>query len=230
MDRAAQLGHASRGQAFEDFLEMVVCALSAGQMEEQYLKVVQRYAAGEPGKRAIDLMTQMFARLVTAMEDAREGYGDILGDIFQGAITYGEHGQFFTPDSVSQMMAEITIPPDTRGKRILDPACGSGRTLLAAARISRQNEFYGQDIDLRCVRMTAINLGLRNLYGYVVWGDSLAVEERLAYRTGLNINGGVIRELPPAERPKPLPQQPAPNGKPADNGPAKQLTLFDMDG
>jgi hypothetical protein len=132
-------------------------------------------------------------------------------------------------------MARMQMDKETHGKRILDPACGSGRTLLAAADINRNNEFYGVDIDLRCARMTAINLGLRNLYGYVIWGNSLALEERLVYSTGLNINGGVIRELPPAERPEVPKVELAPqhaNGKPPTDPPEasekpKQLLLFD---
>lgn len=226
LDTAASYSGRSRGQTFEDFLEIVVCTLSGGQMEEQYLKVVERYAAGQKGKRGIDILAQMFGELVNVMEETR---ADILGDLFMGAITFGERGQFFTPDSLCRMMAQMQLTPEDHGKRIFDPAAGSGRTLLAAAEISPNNEFYGQDIDLRCVRMTAINLGLRNLYGYAIWGNSLENEQLLVYRTGLNINGGVIRELPVAERPKPLPTIPAP-ASPTTNGTHRQLTLFDMDG
>ena len=76
--------------------------------------------------------------------------------------------------------------------------------LLAVAEQNPHWEFIGQDVDLRCVRMTAINLALRNLYGYVVWGDSLTVESKLVYRTGFNINSGVIREITPEQCPYPV--------------------------
>jgi|GEM_PF-3219672 hypothetical protein len=56
--------------------------------------------------------------------------------------------------------------------------------------------------------MTAINLALRNLYGYVVWGNSLAVESKLVYRTGFNIHGGVIREMTPEQCPYPVQRMP----------------------
>jgi hypothetical protein len=123
---------------------------------------------------------------------------DILGDVFQGAITYGEAGQFLTPEPVCDLMARMTLEPagttGTDRKTILDPCCGSGRMLLAAANVRPNCEFVGQDIDLRCVRMTAINLALRNLYGQVIWGNSLAGEYRLGYRTGFNLRG-FVREL-----------------------------------
>ena len=191
LDTAAQRGRTSRSQAFDDFLHMTVCALSGGRMEDQYLATVKRYADGEKGKRGADTLAQMFGRLIELMDETR---ADILGDVFQGAITYGDNGQFFTPDSICTLMAKMTMNEDDHGKRILDPCCGSGRMLLACAAVNRNNEFHGQDVDLRCVRMTAINLALRNLYGCVVWGDALTLEQRLAYRTGFN-GRGFIREV-----------------------------------
>ena len=44
---------------------------------------------------------------------------------------------------------------------VSDPACGSSQMLLAVAEINRGWEFIGQDVDLRCVHMTAIDLALR---------------------------------------------------------------------
>lgn len=149
---------------------------------------------------------------------------DILGDLFEGAISYGEHQQYMTPMPVCRMMARLAIeesgqdeidppvpsaegvpatpapdsePPtlDVAPKRVCDPCCGSGRMLLAVAETHRHWEFVGQDVDLRCVRMTALNLAFRNLYGYVIWGNTLALEQKLVYRTGFN-GSGVIREIP----------------------------------
>lgn len=90
-------------------------------------------------------------------------------------------------------------------ERVCDPCCGSGRMLLSAAMINRNRTFVGQDVDLRCVRMTAINLALHNLYGYVIWGNSLTLEQKLVYQTGFN-GKGVIREVRPAPADDPPPQ------------------------
>ena len=78
----------------------------------------------------------------------------------------------------------------------MTPAGGSGRFLLSCAEKHPHWDFVGVDVDHRCAQMTAINLGLRNLYGYAVWGNSLTLENHRAYRTGFNIHGGVIREEP----------------------------------
>lgn len=173
-------------------------------MEEQYMATVKKHTEGKPGKRGCDSIAHAFGALVQVMEETRK---DILGDLFQGGITYGEAGQFLSPEPICQMMAAMTVGEEEGiGKKsVCDPCCGSGRMLLAVADLKPHWEFVGQDVDLRCVRMTAINLALRNLYGYVIWGNSLGVEKRLVYRTGFNLRG-VIREIPQEDCPAPVKQ------------------------
>lgn len=43
--------------------------------------------------------------------------------------------------------------------------------------------------------MTAINLGLRGLFGFAVWQISLTLELHRVYKIGTNLAGGVNREL-----------------------------------
>jgi len=98
-------------------------------------------------------------------------------------------------------------------------------------------EFVGQDIDLRCVRMTALNLAFRNLYGYVIWGNTLALEQKLIYRTGFD-GQGFLREVPLTACPTPVQQvvqeaTPSPPTEDADSmtsnapsTPKSQLRLF----
>ncbi len=242
LEETARRSGVSRAQAFEDFLHMSVCALSGGQMEEQYLATVKKHAKGKPGKRGCDSISHAFGALVNVMEETRK---DILGDLFQGGITYGEAGQFLSPEPICQMMASMTVgdvseEEGSPRKSVCDPCCGSGRMLLAVADLKPHWEFVGQDVDLRCVRMTALNLALRNLYGYVVWGNSLGLEKRLVYRTGFNLQG-VIRELPLSDCPAPVRQAVAEAPRdvpPIDGGsasalapdklpsPEKQLRLF----
>ncbi|MCH8241882.1 MAG: hypothetical protein IH897_04625 [Planctomycetes bacterium] len=64
---------------------------------------------------------------------------------------------------------------------------------------------------LRCAKITAINLGLRGRYGWVVCGNSLTGETQFAYRIGSFFNEtpnglrrGVIRDVPPEETPVPV--------------------------
>ena len=85
----------SRDQVFSDFLSMAVCALAGGTMEAEYLATIQKYVAGEKGKGPVDPLAAAFGRLVEIMTDIRE---DIIGDLFQGGITYGEHAEYFSVD------------------------------------------------------------------------------------------------------------------------------------
>ncbi len=227
LDDAGQRGQASRGQAFSDFLELAICALSGEQMEDRYLEVAKRYSEGAKGKRGIDQMARAFGFLVELMEDTK---ADILGDIFQGGITYGEHGQFYTPESVTDLMSHMTTEHDSEIRSVSDPCCGSGRMLLAIAKINPHWRFHGQDIDIRCVRMTAINLALRNLHGFILHGGTLRNERRLLYETGFN-GKGVIREIPISE-PSPLSSIPragleADTEPPSENKEMVQKSLFD---
>jgi len=234
LDEAGRRAGVSRGQVFEDFLACTVAALSNRQMEDEYLAVVRKgYGEGERGRRGIDTLTQAFGTLVELMEETRR---DVLGDLFQGGITYGEAGQFLSPEELCRFMAALNLDETKADAIVCDPCCGSGRMLLAYAEHRPAGELVGQDIDLRCVRMTAINLALRNRYGYVLWGNSLASEVKLAYRTGMNASGGFVRYAAPGElaakfAASPLSDAPEPSEIVAvptqrPDGPAKQLHLF----
>ncbi len=60
-----------------------------------------------------------------------------------------------------------------------DPCCGSGWMLLSAAKVQPNWQFVREDVDLRCVRKTAINLGFRNHYGHVAHGNSLTKRQTI---------------------------------------------------
>lgn len=213
LEQLSQRSSVSRGVAFEDWLTAMVCALAAETKESEYLTMVDRHKAGKPGRRGVDLMGQMFATLVQAMSECDD---DVLGDVFQGAITYGENGQYFTPSAVADLLARMTltdneIVENNRPRLVNDPCCGTGRMLLAAANVDPSIECVGQDIDSRCAKITAINLGLRGRYGWVLCGNSLTGTSSFAYRIGSffhetpnGIRRGVIREVPPEATPIPI--------------------------
>ncbi|HQU41356.1 MAG: hypothetical protein B7Z73_00090 [Planctomycetia bacterium 21-64-5] len=163
LEELARRSHMSRGQAFEDWVTAMVSALAAETKEAEYLAIVERNKKGKPGKRGVDLTGEMFAELLLAME---KNEGDVLGDLFEGAISYGENGLFLTPESLAQCMARLSLdeavnPPNDGPVYVNDPCCGTGRMLLEAAKVNPRVELVGQDVDPRCARITAINLGLR---------------------------------------------------------------------
>lgn len=111
------------------------------------------------------------------MENGGQGMYDALGDLFMEYLSFGKNGQFFTPQPICDMMAIMSFTEKPKnGQTVCDPACGSGRLLLGAAKQNRELRFYGSDVDLLCVKMTVLNLALNNLVGEIVWGNPLTLE------------------------------------------------------
>ena len=116
------------------------------------------------------------------MDDMRATNEEALGPLYEEYAANHYTGQYFTPSSVARLMARIThtAPPETGRFKVLDPACGAGACLIAAAKEQtfEQNGraiFVGQDIDLNCARMTALNLMFFNLDGVILWGNHLSL-------------------------------------------------------
>lgn len=111
-------------------------------------------------------------------------------------------GQFFTPKPICDLMASITVS-DTAlediegkvvGKVVGDPACGSGRMLLALNSIAPGNFHYATDIDSVCVKMTAINMCIHCISGQVVCANGLWYGD--SWRFGYQINETLHIGLP----------------------------------
>jgi hypothetical protein len=84
---------------------------------------------------------------------------------------------------------------------ISDPCCGSGVMMIATCKTMTNAQlddtiFVGQDIDITCVMMCALNFVFFNLNGYVILGNSLAGEIRRVFQTIRSYMGGSIIEVP----------------------------------
>ncbi len=79
-----------------------------------------------------------------------------------------------TPDPLAELMAELAGPART----VLDPACGTGTLLRAAAAATRPGqELYGQDDDPALATLTALRLALStDATVRVAAGDSLRAD------------------------------------------------------
>ena len=172
---------------FSDFLEMTVCALSLGQMEDRYFEVIKRY-----NKDELQTFSSALAVVVIEMENDSEGLKDCFGDFFMENISYGKAGQFFTAEHICDMMALITCGEIRDGERIADPCCGSGRTLMSAAKINRNARFYGADIDRTCAMMCLVNMCLNGMFGEVACMNTLTNQ----YFSGWQVNPHPITGAP----------------------------------
>src|SRR5665648_181290 len=76
-------------------------------------------------------------------------------------------GEFYTPQEVSELLAEITTVGKKEGNKVYDPACGSGSLLLKFAKVlGKENVrqgFYGQEINLTTYNLCRINMFLHDI-------------------------------------------------------------------
>lgn len=67
-----------------------------------------------------------------------------------------------------------------------DPACGSGRLLTAASRVTENTVCLGWELNRETARMAAITLALSNTEGWIISGDSLSMEATTGWRVAPN--------------------------------------------
>lgn len=185
-------GH-SPFRVYRDWVDLMLYALQRD--DEQYLEVMDHYDNDGPqGERPADLFARAFGKL--RAETAETGL-DVLGDVYEAyGMQSDQLGQHFTPHTVVELLAELSDGPDEKNGTVSDPACGSGRMLVYTGQRHSEAVYLGQDQDAVCAKMTALNLCLFNLDGYVVHGDTLKMEQRSAWRVISTSSGGVVREVP----------------------------------
>ena len=134
----------------------------------------------------------LWAGMVT--EEMEKGNAfDLFGQLYEQMFLLkskaSANGQFFTPDSLCRLMADITDPVneenDTKNGfiRVNDPACGSARTLLAHfmkkthdnRALSGLYYYEAADIDLPTCKMAACNMMIHGMQGKVVCQDQLSL-------------------------------------------------------
>lgn len=155
---------------FDNFLNLAL-SYFCNHMNERQMKLRKRVEENVEFKNA-------YTESLTIYGDLAEGYKDPLGDMFMSRISHGQHGQFFTPESVSLLMTEIVGVED--GAKVNDPACGSGRNLLKALEVARSEgkeiELYANDLSLTCAKMTLLNFMINSVAGEVSCGDALKLD------------------------------------------------------
>ena len=98
---------------------------------------------------------------------------DLFGDAYEFLISnYAANagksgGEFFTPQSVSKLIAQLAIHNQTSINKIYDPAAGSGSLLLQAKKQFDdhiiEDGFYGQEINHTTYNLARMNMFLHNI-------------------------------------------------------------------
>ena len=135
--------------------------------------------------------TAQLVILLTLIGDCSEEFCDPLGELYQQAISSGHNGQYWTPEHLSDMMASISIGETLNDNQtVCDPACGSGRMLLSAAKINRRALFYGADLDITCCKITLVNMLLNSLHGEIAHMNTLSNDFYKGYKCDTKLIGG----------------------------------------
>lgn len=105
--------------------------------------------------------------------DYQENTNDTFGDAYEFLMTmYASNagksgGEFFTPQEVSELLAEITVVGKKQVNKVYDPACGSGSLLLKFAKVLGKDNvrqgFYGQEVNITTHNLCRINMFLHDI-------------------------------------------------------------------
>ncbi|MDD2744757.1 MAG: type I restriction-modification system subunit M [Rhodocyclaceae bacterium] len=98
---------------------------------------------------------------------------DLFGDAYEFLIsnyaaTAGKSGgEFFTPQHVSKLIAQLAMHKQSSVNKIYDPACGSGSLLLQAKKHFDahiiEDGFFGQEINHTTYNLARMNMFLHNI-------------------------------------------------------------------
>jgi len=105
--------------------------------------------------------------------DYQDNSIDAFGDAYEFLMTmYASNagksgGEFFTPQEVSELLAEITVVGKKQVNKVYDPACGSGSLLLKFAKVlGKENVrqgFFGQEVNITTYNLCRINMFLHDI-------------------------------------------------------------------
>ena len=181
-------GRFSAEQVFKDWVQMTAIMIANtldvryGELwekrEESYKNTARQYDTSE-----LEQMSEMIAMLTLSLTEMHDALGEIYMNL---GIGEKKTGQFFTPQSVSRLCAQLVVEnqkPDEDGiYRINEPACGSGGMVIEGLcglrergiNYQRQVQAVCQDLDWRCVYMCYVQLSLLGVPAIVVQGSTLS--------------------------------------------------------
>lgn len=129
------------------------------------------------GNTVVDKNTRLAAVLkgVAGLDfgDFDGSHIDLFGDAYEFLISnYAANagksgGEFFTPQHVSKLIAQLAMHKQTSVNKIYDPACGSGSLLLQAKKHFDahiiEDGFWGQELNHTTYNLARMNMFLHNI-------------------------------------------------------------------
>lgn len=178
-----------RWQIWQDLITVMACSINVAVDRTPGRFNARKKELDDALERlgGIELPGKAFDTVVDALEENPDQ--DFLGNMYM-ALELGNHwtGQFFTPYSVSRMMAKISLgnikaAVEKQGWiSVCDPCIGGGAMLVAAANEAKEQGvnfqqnilFVGQDIDPIVGMMAYVQISLLGCPGYIVVANTLS--------------------------------------------------------
>lgn len=138
--------------------------------------------------KTVEEKNRLISKLLLALRDIdfriEEAEIDVLGDAYEymiGEFAAGagkKAGEFYTPQEVSNVLAQIVTINNERIRHVYDPTCGSGSLLLQVAKIAGATDIhiYGQEKNPKTYNLARMNMLLHNVrfnHFSIVQGDTL---------------------------------------------------------
>jgi type I restriction enzyme M protein len=118
---------------------------------------------------------ELIVRVLTHLDDIdfdiANDESDVLGDAYEyliGKFASGagkKAGEFYTPQQVSKVLAQLVIQGKDKLKSVYDPTCGSGSLLLRVAKeVGEVSSFYGQEMNPTTYNLCRMNMIMHDVH------------------------------------------------------------------
>ncbi|UTJ05590.1 type I restriction-modification system subunit M [Arcobacter roscoffensis] len=128
---------------------------------------------GKSEKQKNELISKVLAKLDEIDFKLQDTKSDVLGDAYEyliGKFASGAGktaGEFYTPQEVSTLLAELVTSKRKNIASIYDPTCGSGSLLLRVAKVLPKDQhpkFYGQELTRTTYNLARMNMILHGVH------------------------------------------------------------------
>ena len=118
-----------------------------------------------------ELIVKVMSHLNEIDFDLENSESDLLGDAYEyliGQFASGagkKAGEFYTPQQVSTVLAQLVTTGKTQLKSVYDPTCGSGSLLLRVAKeVKNVGGFYGQESNPTTYNLCRMNMIMHDVH------------------------------------------------------------------
>jgi len=118
-----------------------------------------------------ELIVKVLSHLEEIDFDLENSDSDLLGDAYEyliGKFASGagkKAGEFYTPQEVSMVLAQLVTVGKDKLKSVYDPTCGSGSLLLRVAKeVKEVSAFYGQEMNPTTYNLCRMNMIMHDVH------------------------------------------------------------------